>query len=270
MHPGPRWLPTERRLHELPHVKENFELQIQAMDRAGVDMAVCLLMDEDWFRTEAGNKLFEIYRTYDWDQRFVFCAMFDIFRIFETEKALDDVAAAAKLGVRGIKIHPDIQRVNKRDFPRLAALAQKAEELNMFLIVHAYSNQHMEYDNIGLEIVSSIASLVKTPIIVAHAGGVDFSRAVFLAKHHENIMLDLSYILELEPLNFKIGGLLKWGIDQLGAGRFLFGSDHPSCDTLQYINRYMEIFQEIRLTSEEISMIFGENALKIINEAGEI
>jgi predicted TIM-barrel fold metal-dependent hydrolase len=268
MHPGPRWLPTERRLHELPHVKENFELQIQAMDEAGVDKAICLLMDEDWFRTDAGIKLFDICHTHHWDGRLVFCAAFDIFRIFEMEKALDDLAAAAKLGVRGIKIHPDIQRITKKDFPSLVVLAQRAAELNLFIIVHAYSDRHMEYDNTGLEIVSYIASFVKTPVIVAHAGGADFSRAVFLAKHYEHIMLDLSYLLEFEKLNFKIAGLLKWGIEQLGADRFLFGSDHPSCDTLQYIKRYKEIFQEIQLTDEEILMILGGNAMKIINETG--
>ncbi len=263
IHPGPRWLPTERRLHQNPQIKQNIQMAIDAMDDAGIHKGVLLIMDEDWFRSEAGDMLLKEVGSAEFKDRVRLCAMFDVFRLFEEEESIQLVQKAIKMGVRGIKIHPNIQRITKSDFPQLIKLAQAVSELNAFIVVHAFSDQVNCFDNFGLEIVSYLAPHVKSHLVIAHSGGIDFSRAVFLALQYPHIMLDLSYLLELED-KIDVTEMLRWGINALGAHRFLFGTDHPSCSAKLYKERYSQIFDKIRLSENEKALIFGINAQKII------
>jgi len=263
MHPGPPWLPTERRLHKAVNIKEHLEQLRLDMDRAGIDRAVIMLLDEDWFLEDAGNRLIALCKKELWNERFIFCGMFDIFRPYEADDVLRNVENAAGMGVRGIKIHPVLQRITKADFPNLLLLVRKAEELGMFVVVHAYSETIEEFDNMGLEIVAYIAAKAKVPIVIAHAGGIDFSRAVILAQRFSNIMIDLSYFYQLENM-LNLNMILRWGISILGIERFLFGSDHPSCQAAQYKERILESLREVGLNEPEIAMIMGKNALRVL------
>ncbi len=267
MHPGPRWCPTERRLHELP-VKENFQLLIKAMDRAGIDQAVTFLLDEDWFRTDACEELFQVLQAEGWNKRLHLCAMFDIFRIFETDDVLGYIDRAAQLGIAGIKAHPTLQRITQRDLPLLKPLGKKANEHGLFVVVHVYGYHPNMSENMGLEAVATLAPIVKTPLVIAHGGGLDLPKAVGLAKQYPHIMLDLSYLLELEEEpGVDVKQLLAFALENLGPERILFGSDHPSCDARQYKERYLSLFKALELSEAQIRGVMGENALKLFQRA---
>jgi predicted TIM-barrel fold metal-dependent hydrolase len=267
MHPGPRWCPIERRLHELP-VRENFQKIIDAMDAEGADQAICMLLDEDWFRTSAGERLVQELKNLGWDKRLHLVAMFDIFRIYETEDILAQIEFAAKLGIVGIKIHPSLQRVRSEDLIHLPTLAKHANRLGLFVIVHVYGYEVSYSGNLGLDIVSSLVPYLKTPLIIAHGGGIDLPRAVALAKQYPHIMLDFSYILELsENPGINPVPLIKYAIEELGAKRVMYGSDHPSCDAESYRSRFEKIFLDMGLPESDITAIMGHNALNLFKAA---
>ncbi len=267
VHPGPRWIPVERRLHEIP-IKAHFEPLIQTMDQENIEQAVTFLLDEDLFRTEAGEEMFRVLKAEGWDKRLKLCPMFEIFRLYETEEVLGYVDNAAKLGISGIKVHPSIQRITQRDLPLLKPLGEKANEHGLFMVVHVYGYQPDVSDNVGVEAVATLAPIVKTPLVVAHAGGLDLPKVVGLAQKYSHIVLDLSYLLELEEvLRMDVTHLIGFAINNLGTDRILYGSDYPSCNARKYKERCLEIFQSLGLSVEEIRAIMRENALQLFKRA---
>jgi predicted TIM-barrel fold metal-dependent hydrolase len=266
MHPGPRWVPTERRLHEMD-INDHFGLLISAMDRASISHAVCFLLDEDWFRTDACEQLMAICQANGWSDRLVFCALFDIFRPYETEDILAQVHRAASLGVKGIKIHPAIQRITTADLPLITPLVQEAQRLNLFIMVHAYHDAATPIGNMGIEIADFVANQVTVPVVIAHAGGLDLPKAVAVALKYPHVSLDISSYLELEP-QYDVVSLMQFAVNTLGAPRLLFGTDHYSCDALHYKNRFLDIFQQINLTNEQINQIMWGNAIALLSGLG--
>ena len=267
MHPGPRWCPIERRLHELP-VKENFQLIIDAMDAAGTEQAVCMLLDEDWFRTDACEDLFRVLKVEGWDRRLHLCGMFDVFRIYETEDVLEYVDRAAHLGMKGVKVHPNLQRVRPEDMAHLKPLAERANRHGLFVIVHVYGYHPECSTNMGIEIAAALAPELKVPLIIAHGGGLDLPKAVALAKQYPNIMLDLSYFLELaEEPGVDPVPLVRFAIEELGPRRILYGSDHPSCNAADYRRRFEAMFRDFGLSESDIEAMMGGNALRIFEQA---
>ncbi len=263
MHLGPPWVPTDRRLHEREDILAYLRALVDVMDKAKIDLALIVLLDEDWFRTGAGENLFKICRAQPWKERLYFCAMFDIFRSFETDEILECVSRAHSLGVKAVKIHPVIQRITRQDFAKILSLAKKAEELGMFLVIYSFSDNLNCYDNTGLEIISYLAARTKVPLVVAHAGGIDFSRAVFLARKFPQILIELSYFIKLnDVLNLK--SLVLWAIESLGAERLVYASDHPYIEAASCKRLVLEMLESIKLDKGEISMIMGENALKLL------
>lgn len=263
MHPGPASVLIERRLHLNNDIEKPFRDLLDDMDKAGIDRAVTMLLDEEWFCSGAGESLMDLCQRKHWDERLIFCAMFDIFRVFELESSLDRVEEAARLGVRGIKIHHLLQRIHADELPMLDLLVSRAEKMNMFIVVHTFEESLEENRNPGLDIVSRIAGRTDAPVVIAHAGGLDFCRAVLLAEKYPNIMLDLSFIFLISNL-IGLERLLKWGIDRIGPERFLFGSDHPSCPGMEYKETVLTTLKNIGLTPGECDQIMGLNGMRIL------
>lgn len=263
IHPGPAWLPTERRLHNSKDPLNSLQVCIDAMDVAGIDKAVVMLLDDDWFTGNAGAELLHLVALSSWADRLTFCAMFDFFRIFETDEMLECISRAAVIGVRGIKIHPVIQRITHKDFPVIKQLASHAQKQNMFIVVHAFSDEPEKFENVGLDIIGFLAPYVQSPLVIAHAGGIDFSRAISLARKYPNVYIDLSYFL-FDPNYLDLIGLLGWGIKLLGAERFLYGSDHPSVNILEYKEKLIMIIEKAGCSKTEIAAILGQNAFRIL------
>lgn len=263
MHPGPAWVPGERRLHTAPDIIKPFADLLADMEEVHIDKAVVMLLDEEWFSSPAGEVLMDVYRRRQWDKRLVFCAMFDVFRAFEMDAALDAVNRAASLGLKGIKIHPLLQRINYNEFHYLDLLASQAEKNKMFIVVHAFEDDLIRNGNSGLDVVSHIAGRVDVPVIIAHAGGLDFSRAVLIAGQYPNVSLDLSFVFHSRA-QIALDKLLGWGIETIGIEKFLYGSDHPSCPAGDYKETVNQCLNAIGLTENEKAQIMSTNAMKII------
>ena len=236
MHPV-GWVPEERRLSEVNCIPV-FEQLVRDMDRANIDKGLVMLLDENWFRADG-----QVLKQFS--DRLYYCALFDIGRAYEKDVVLGYVQRAARI-IKGVKIHPKLQTAEMEDY---MDLVWEANKLGLFTVVHADGDE-------GVKIAENLAKMDGS-LIVAHSGGVDFSRIVCLADKHENVMLDLSF-MSLP----KLEGLLMWGIEVLGPDRFLFGSDHPYCDVREYKEKILEILQGLPFKDTE--KIMGGNALKIL------
>ena len=73
-------------------------------------------------------------------------------------------------------------------------------------------------------------------------------------KKYDNIYLDLS------GTGLFRFGMLKRLVDQVGAERILFGTDHPICNPAMYVAGVMHE----RISERNMSLIFSENAKRLL------
>ena len=101
-----------------------------------------------------------------------------------------------------------------------------------------------------------VAAFPSITFIAAHPGEYPtYAQHIQLLKKYDNYYLDLS-----GSGIFRFG-MLRYGIDQVGAHKFLYGTDYPICNPFMYVGA---IEQDYTLTEEEKSAIFFDNAKRIL------
>jgi len=138
----------------------------------------------------------------------------------------DDVERLKDLGVRAIKFHPPHQEIAanayRHGLPALADMYGRAEELGMPVMVHTGTSifpgaRNRYADPMAADDVA--VDFPRLPIVLAHAGRpLYMTTAVFLARRHPNVRLDLSGIpprklLEYLPRLEEISDRCLWGTD---------------------------------------------------------
>ena len=94
-----------------------------------------------------------------------------------------------------------------------------------------------------------------TDFVLAHPGEkVRLLRHIEAMKKYDNIYLDLS------GTGLFRFGMLKRLIEQVGAERILFGTDHPICNPAMYVAGVMHE----RISERDMSLIFSENAKRLL------
>lgn len=94
-----------------------------------------------------------------------------------------------------------------------------------------------------------------TDFVLAHPGEkVRLLRHIEAMKKYDNIYLDLS------GTGLFRFGMLKHLVDQVGAERILFGTDHPICNPAMYVAGVMHE----RISERNMSLIFSENAKRLL------
>ena len=92
--------------------------------------------------------------------------------------------------------------------------------------------------------------------MAAHPGEHDtFSR------HLHRMELSENYYLDVSGTGLFRHGILRHGMDEFGAERFLFGSDYPICNPAMYIGG---VLLDSLISEEEKRMIFAENAKRLL------
>ncbi|MBR4183630.1 MAG: amidohydrolase family protein [Lachnospiraceae bacterium] len=176
-------------------------------------------------------------------------------------------------GIIGIKIHPVYQRTFIDD-ERFMNIIACAESLNMFTVAHGgYDIGFPGLDLVSPEHVSNVMKKIRPKhLILAHMGGWgcwdeventlledDFTR--------ENIYLDTAFCLRPED-DSGIGGNTIFLdneqfvriVKKIGAHRVLFGTDSPWSDQ----GDSLKVIKKSGLSPDELSLILGENAAKIL------
>lgn len=160
-----------------------------------------------------------------------FAGMHQDYPDFESE-----IRRASELGLRGVKIHPDIQEVDIDD-PRLLPLYEILSQREMPLYLHSgdcrpqYPFSH--HDKL-LHVHRMFPGL---KIVSAHLGGYSvWDEAVPALAGQENIYYDTSSALwAMTPE--KAGEI----IGKLGAENVMFGTDYPVKNTAEELDRFFRI-----------------------------
>lgn len=165
-----------------------------------------------------------------------------------------ELERAAGLGLRGIKIHPDIQRVDIDD-PRLLKLYEMMEG-RMILCLHM-GDDRPEYRYSSPDKLKKVADMFpQLQIIGAHFGGYRiYDEAVDILAGTPNVWYDTSssllYMDKAHAANL---------IRRLGTDKVMFGTDYP----IPKLSKEAELFMQLPITNSERQMIMWDNALSLI------
>ena len=175
----------------------------------------------------------------------------------DAEDRYEEAERIKKLGLHGIKLHPDYQRFMVDD-PRVDELYSFIEELGLPVIFHA------GFDVVSPELIHCpperalklIKRHPKLKIVLAHLGGNERWQEVYdiLAGVGEEVYFDTSFTSAC-PDSLMLSIIRKHGAD-----RILFGSDCP-WDSAALI---AEKLLRIDLTDDERDLIFSKNALALL------
>lgn len=168
-----------------------------------------------------------------------------------------DIEYLISLGLKGVKLHPDIQAFKIDDY-RCLKIYDLCEQKNIPILMHT-GDPRYDYSNPNrlLPILNIYTHLT---IIGAHLGGWGiWEEAVKAYKEIKNFYVDCSSSLPyLKPER------AKEIIRTYGADRVLFGTDYPMWSPKQE----MEAFLNLGLDEWEIKRILNINAKKVYNLEG--
>ena len=171
----------------------------------------------------------------------------------DSEDIEADVNEIIALGLKGIKIHPDIQRFTVDD-PRAMRLYEIIEG-KLPILIHTGDKR---YDNSNPDRVKKVLeAFPKLQVIGAHLGGWSiWDEAGYELCRYDNLTVDCSSSLYAITPDMAAKMIRLYGVD-----RVLFGTDYPLWDPKDEIERFMAL----PLTDDEREKILYKNASEFYN-----
>ena len=221
-----------------------------AMSDSGVDKAVVLNIVT---KESQHENVLKFAKTIDSEQLISFGSVLP-----GPESALEYVWKISDEGLKGIKLHPALQRIrpdDKKYFP----VYDLARALNLIMTFHvgwdpSYPNElHASPESI-VKIVKNFPGL---KVVAAHLGGLKMAQNVFdRVAGKADIYMDTAYCADVW-LNKQ---LLKDIIRKHGAERILMGSDYP----WHLPSQEIAMIRALDLSKEEKDLILGGNAFRLL------
>lgn len=165
-----------------------------------------------------------------------------------------DVMHLLDLGLKGIKLHPDIQQFPIDD-PRCTSIYELCSEFHLPILMHT-GDKRYDYSNPN-RLIPTLRRFPELTVIGAHLGGWSIWEEVSdQLKEIPNLYYDCSSSFPW------IGpeGVL-YCIRKLGTDRVMFGTDYPMWEPKQEL----DTFFTMGLTEEEKTAILSENAKRIFD-----
>jgi len=159
-------------------------------------------------------------------------------------------------GFKGIKFHPDYQDFfvdDRKMYPIYDAIVQN----NMIILFHSGVDPAFKppYHCTPKRLKRVLKDFPSAKIIAAHMGGYRFFDETREYLLGENVYLDTSFFFgEIEIENVE-EVFRKHGIEKI-----LFATDSPWKDQ----KKEVEYVKKLKLSSDEIEMIFGKNAQELL------
>ncbi|MFX0099551.1 MAG: amidohydrolase family protein [Candidatus Hodarchaeota archaeon] len=157
-----------------------------------------------------------------------------------------------KLGLYGLKIHPDFQKLDFKA-PEFSEIFAFCEENKMLVISHTGSHGNLR------DIVAQAKDFPSMPFIVGHMGlGPQVDQAYKAACDHENVYLEISG----QGYTYKIQQALE--DPRIGPGKILYGSDFPGLAPQVEIEKILSL----DTTPEIKQKIFCGNIIGLYKKIG--
>ena len=166
----------------------------------------------------------------------------------ESEDIAGDIAHLEELGLKGVKLHPDIQGFSVEDERCLDIFSRCEGRLPVLLHTGDYRYDFSNPDRIG-RILERFPGLT---VIGAHMGGWSvWQEAADKLSGYANFYVDCSSSLyALSPKQAQ--GIVR----QYGADRVLFATDYPMWSPAEELER----LKRLELTDDEMQKILWQNA----------
>ena len=165
----------------------------------------------------------------------------------------DEVRRIKALGLKGVKVHPDIQRVALND-ARFDALYEALESMDMPLLAHTGDRRYRNSN--PPEVLDVLGRFPRLTLIGAHLGcWSDWTEGARHLAGHERVYVDCSSSLyALEPDE------ARRIIRAFGAERVMFGTDYPMWAPAEELKR----LDRLQLTGREMDLILYQNAQALL------
>ncbi len=171
----------------------------------------------------------------------------------ESDDIKADFDELISLGLKGVKIHPDIQGFKLDDY-RCLKFYELCEG-KIPILIHTGDHRY-DYSNTN-RLIPLLEIFENLTIIGAHFGGWSvWEEATKQLKGYKNLYVDCSssfYAMTKE----KATALIK----EYGADRVLFGTDYPMWNP----GSELECFYSLGLSDEDNKKILHDNAVKVFN-----
>ncbi len=170
----------------------------------------------------------------------------------ESDDIEGDVQNLIDLGLKGVKIHPDIQEFNldHKGYIKLYELCSKAG-LPVLMHTGDYRYDHSNPNRL----VPMLKDFPQLTVVGAHFGGWSIQdEALEKLKDFNNFYVDCS-----SSFNYMTNEKAKSLILGYGVDKVLFATDYPMWDMSVEINKLLSM----NFTEEEYKKIFSENAKKV-------
>lgn len=167
-------------------------------------------------------------------------------------------------GLKGVKLHPDYQKVFFHDI-RCKRIVEEASEQGLYIMIHAGVDiglpdpVHCRPDHV-LEVLKETGS---DKLILAHMGGWRLWDEVIEKLTDQPVYLDTAFSLDCMP---DVEGMLTKErfvdiVRSFGAERIAFGTDSPWCSQKACV----EWIRGTALTEQEKDQIFSGTIRKILD-----
>ncbi len=163
-----------------------------------------------------------------------------------------DVRRLIDLGLRGVKLHPEIQSFALDD-PRSFRICELCEQAGLPLLLHA-GDRRYDCSNPN-RLIPLLRQFPRLKVIGAHLGGWSiYEEAARQLAGFENLWFDCSSTFYwLDPQ------VAKSLIRMLGTDRVMFGSDYPMWTP----QKELKTLLELGFTDEELECILSKNAKSV-------
>ncbi len=170
----------------------------------------------------------------------------------DSEDIAADLRHLRALGLKGVKLHPDIQRFKIDDY-RCLKIYELCEQEGLPILMHTGDSRYdFSNPNRLLPVLQIYTGLT---VIGAHLGGWSvWDEATETLAGLPNLYVDCSSCMPFMPSE-KVRTVIR----RYGAERVLFGSDYP----MFLPDRELTAFMALGLTEEENRLILHDNACRL-------
>ncbi|HLH21352.1 MAG TPA: amidohydrolase family protein [Chloroflexota bacterium] len=242
-----------RRLGPLGHGVASFlgEDLVRDLDEVGLDRAVAFPLGAPYTDYSESNRIMAEEVAKFPDRIIGFCRINPNFGPEASAAALEHCLGT--LGLRGIKLHPEIEFFDPNDESLLEPVYEAARRYGVPLIFHT----GMSSKAAPAVIAELAARYPDVPVILGHMGVSEYvKQAVAMARQHENVYLETSVVGWMP--------LILEAIGRVGTSKLLYGSDHPYNPLPMEVEKMAKhVARAAALTETDLRNVFAANLLSL-------